>query len=106
MSRIVSPPYRSLWRLWLALACIAAACVVPGCASAGGFAKGAYAPEYEPLRAELCDQVGQVLEAAKASGSYTPLGAHATELYTRFCDDGNADIDFSGIFRSIRKSGG
>jgi 3-hydroxyisobutyrate dehydrogenase len=44
-------------------------------------------------------------EAAKASGSKTPLGAHATELYSRFCDDGNADVDFSGIFRSIGKSG-
>jgi len=44
-------------------------------------------------------------EAATVSGSHTPLGAHATELYTRFCDDGNAGVDFSGIFKSIRKSG-
>ena len=45
-------------------------------------------------------------EAARASGSFTPLGAHATELYENFCDDGNAGVDFSGIFRSIRKSAG
>ncbi len=45
-------------------------------------------------------------EAAKASGSYTPLGAQATDLYARFCDDGNAGIDFSGIFRLMRNSGG
>ena len=44
-------------------------------------------------------------EAAKVSGSYTPLGAHAMDLYRRFCDDGNTGIDFSGIFRLIRKSG-
>ena len=43
-------------------------------------------------------------EAAKASGSSTPLGGHAMEIYTRFCDAGNAGLDFSGIFRSIRKS--
>ena len=43
-------------------------------------------------------------EAAKASGSLTPLGAHATEIYSDFCDDGNDGVDFSGIFRSIRKT--
>ncbi len=44
-------------------------------------------------------------EAAKVSGSYTPLGAHAMDLYRLFCDDGNTGIDFSGIFRLIRESG-
>ena len=44
-------------------------------------------------------------DAAKASGGHTPLGAHATEIYTHFCDSGNAGIDFSGIFTMIRKTG-
>jgi 3-hydroxyisobutyrate dehydrogenase len=44
-------------------------------------------------------------EAAKVSGALTPLGGHATEIYTQFCDDGNAGVDFSGIFKSIRKTG-
>ena len=44
-------------------------------------------------------------EAASASGSHTPLGEHATELYEKFCGDGHAGTDFSGIFNSIRKSG-
>jgi 3-hydroxyisobutyrate dehydrogenase len=43
-------------------------------------------------------------EAANTSGSFTPLGAHATEIYADFCEDGNGGVDFSGIFRSIRKS--
>lgn len=41
--------------------------------------------------------------AAKATGGYTPLGAHATELYMHYCDAGNAGVDFSGIFNFIRK---
>lgn len=45
-------------------------------------------------------------KAAKATGSFTPLGGHAAALYTQYCDEGNAGIDFSGIFESIRKSGG
>ena len=43
-------------------------------------------------------------DAAKSSGGYTPLGAHATEIYANFCDDGNAGTDFSGIFRLIRET--
>jgi 3-hydroxyisobutyrate dehydrogenase len=43
-------------------------------------------------------------EAAKASGSLTPLGAHATEIYSDFCDAGNEGVDFSGIFKSIRQT--
>jgi 3-hydroxyisobutyrate dehydrogenase len=42
-------------------------------------------------------------EAAEACGALTPLGGHATELYAHYCDEGNAGVDFSGIFRSIRK---
>lgn len=44
----------------LALA-LASACV----GGPGGFARGAYAPEYEPLRSDLGDALGRILVAAK-----------------------------------------
>jgi 3-hydroxyisobutyrate dehydrogenase len=31
----------------------------------------------------------------------TPLGAHAAEIYTKFADDGHADLDFSAIFKRL-----
>lgn len=36
-----------------------------GCATAGGFARGAYAPEYEPLRSQMGVHLARVLEVAK-----------------------------------------
>ncbi len=42
-------------------------------------------------------------EAAGATGSQTPLGAHATALYERFCEEGSSGVDFSGIFKMVRK---
>ena len=41
-------------------------------------------------------------EAAEAAGSANPLGAHAAELYERYCEAGNAASDFSGIIRMLR----
>lgn len=41
-------------------------------------------------------------EAATASGAETPLGAHATELYTAFDKSGHGNEDFSAIIRHIR----
>jgi 3-hydroxyisobutyrate dehydrogenase len=41
-------------------------------------------------------------EAAIAGGAATPLGAEAAALYGLFVNDGNAQVDFSGIIRMIR----
>ena len=40
-------------------------------------------------------------QAADAVGATTPLGAQAEALYGRYCEGGNADVDFSGIIKMI-----
>jgi 3-hydroxyisobutyrate dehydrogenase len=45
------------------------------------------------------------MEAAQSVDSYTPMGAHAEELYTRFADHlGGAGKDFSAIIKMIDDS--
>ena len=44
------------------------------------------------------------MEAAASVDAYTPMGAHAEELYTRFNDRGGARKDFSGIIKMIDDS--
>ncbi|HEX8527902.1 3-hydroxyisobutyrate dehydrogenase [Allosphingosinicella sp.] len=45
------------------------------------------------------------MEAARGADSYTPMGAQAEELYTRFAEGlGGAGKDFSGIIRMIDDS--
>ena len=45
------------------------------------------------------------MEAAQGVDAYTPMGAHAEELYTRFAERlGGAGKDFSGIIRMIDDS--
>ena len=44
------------------------------------------------------------MEAAKASGAYTPMGGEAEELYQRFVDRGGANKDFSGLIKMIDDS--
>jgi len=45
------------------------------------------------------------MEAAQAADAYTPMGAYAEELYTRFAEKlGGAGKDFSGIIRMIDDS--
>jgi len=44
------------------------------------------------------------MEAAKASGAYTPMGAEAKELYQRFVDRGGGNKDFSAIIQMIDDS--
>ena len=45
------------------------------------------------------------MEAAQSVDAYTPMGAHAEELYTRFADRlGGAGKDFSGIIKMIDDS--
>lgn len=40
-------------------------------------------------------------EAAATAESLTPLGKAATEVYEKFCADGNGNVDFSGIIRTL-----
>ena len=42
--------------------------------------------------------------AARAAGSWTPMGTRATELYEEFMDSGASDFDFSAIIRMIEQS--
>ncbi len=45
------------------------------------------------------------MEAAQSVDAYTPMGAEAEELYTRFAEKlGGAGKDFSGIIRMIDDS--
>jgi 3-hydroxyisobutyrate dehydrogenase len=41
-------------------------------------------------------------DAAKASGTATPLGKHAQEIYRAFDAAGNGGVDFSGIIQHVR----
>ncbi len=77
-------------------------CPVPGHVP-GSPANRDYQPGF--TAAMMLKDLRLAQQAASETGSYTPLGAHATEIYTRFCDAGNTGVDFSGIFKSIRKSG-
>ena len=40
-------------------------------------------------------------DAARSTGHDAQLGAHALEMYQKFVEDGNAPLDFSGIYRMI-----
>ncbi len=40
-------------------------------------------------------------EAATTADSLTPLGKAATEVYEKFCAEGNGNVDFSGIIRTL-----
>ncbi len=42
-------------------------------------------------------------EAAKASGQETPFGAEAAQRFAAFAETEGADLDFSAIYRSMRK---
>jgi 3-hydroxyisobutyrate dehydrogenase len=41
-------------------------------------------------------------EAARAAGTATPMGAQAAAIYERYCGQGEAGRDFSGIIRLLR----
>ena len=45
-------------------------------------------------------------DAAKASGTATPLGKHAQEIYQAFDAAGNGGVDFSGIIQHVRALAG
>lgn len=40
-------------------------------------------------------------DAVNAAGAATPLGAEAAALYALYCNAGNAETDFSGIFKMV-----
>ncbi len=42
--------------------------------------------------------------AAASVGAAIPLGLHATELYTQFVEQGNGEIDFSGIINMLSEN--
>ena len=42
-------------------------------------------------------------DAANAAGATTPLGAEAAEIYERYCGQGEAGRDFSGIIHLLRR---
>jgi len=41
-------------------------------------------------------------DAAGSFGADTPLGARAAALYQKFCEEGSADVDFSGIIKMLK----
>ena len=43
-------------------------------------------------------------EAARGAGAATPMGAQAAVTYERYCGQGEADRDFSGIIRLLRRN--
>jgi 3-hydroxyisobutyrate dehydrogenase len=43
-------------------------------------------------------------EASMSSGANTPLGSEAASLYNLFASKGNADLDFSAIFKFLEVS--
>ncbi len=45
-------------------------------------------------------------DAAKASGTATPLGKQAQEMYKAFDAAGNGGVDFSGIINHVRSLAG
>ena len=42
-------------------------------------------------------------EAAEQVEAATPLGAHATDIYQSFADEGHGGLDFSGIIKKMQK---
>ena len=60
--------------------------------------------DYKPgFAADLMlKDLGLSQDAASMTDAYTPLGAHANELYKQFCGDGNGGVDFSGIIKMMQ----
>lgn len=49
----------------------------------------------------MCKDLGLAMEYAEQSGSQTPLGSHATELFKQHADSGHGKEDFSSIFQTL-----
>ncbi len=74
-------------------------CPAPGCVPAAPSNRD-YAPGF--AAALMVKDVGLAQQAAEATGSPTPLGAHALALYREVIAAGNGDKDFSVIFRWLQ----
>jgi len=75
-------------------------CPVPGPVPASP-ANRDYAPGF--TAAMMLKDLRLAQQAAGASAAATPLGAAAANLYQLFVDEGMGGLDFSGIYRFIRK---
>jgi 3-hydroxyisobutyrate dehydrogenase len=75
-------------------------CPVPGPVPAAPANRG-YAPGF--AAAMMLKDLRLAQQAAGANSAVTPLGAAATNLYQMFVDEGAGVLDFSGIYRLIRK---
>ncbi len=78
-------------------------CPVPGPVPASP-ANRDYAPGF--TAAMMLKDLRLAQQAAGATATATPLGAAAANLYQMFVDEGAGALDFSGIYRLIRKPQG
>jgi 3-hydroxyisobutyrate dehydrogenase len=64
--------------------------------------------EYQPgfAAALMLKDLLLAQEASAAVGADTALGRHASDIYQRFIDDGEAGLDFSAIIEAIRQRSG
>ncbi|MHA1537285.1 MAG: 3-hydroxyisobutyrate dehydrogenase [Alphaproteobacteria bacterium] len=60
--------------------------------------------DYQPgfAAALMLKDLRIAMEAAQGAGAHTPLGAHATQIYSLMDLAGQADRDFSGVIRLLR----
>lgn len=75
-------------------------CPVPGPVPASPANRG-YAPGF--TAAMMVKDLRLAQQAAATAGAATPLGAEAAALYALFCNGGNGDLDYSGIFKLINE---
>ncbi len=73
-------------------------CPVPGPVPTSP-ANNGYKPGFSA--ALMLKDLGLAQEAAQQTGTHTPLGSQARDLYAAFCEAGNGDVDFSGIIKMI-----
>jgi 3-hydroxyisobutyrate dehydrogenase len=76
-------------------------CPVPGPAPVAPASNG-YAPGFAARL--MAKDLRLAQDAALASGQETPFGAEAARRFTAFARAGGADLDFSAIYREIRKT--
>jgi 3-hydroxyisobutyrate dehydrogenase len=74
-------------------------CPVPGPVPASPANK-----DYKPgfAAALMLKDLNLSQQSAAAAGATTPLGQHATAIYTAFAEAGHAEMDFSAIINAIR----
>ncbi len=76
-------------------------CPVPGPVPTSPANRG-YAPGF--TAALMLKDLRLAQDAARTSGTETPLGAEAAKLYALYAETGNGGMDFSGIINFIRGS--